>query len=375
MENTVLLETPLAKLHVAAGAKMVPFAGWNMPVQYDKGIIAEHLHTRKHVSIFDICHMGEFKVHGADAAFALDHVLARPVFDQKIGTCRYNFLLDTDGKVLDDLIVYRMAEADFFIVVNAGTRFQDAEQISSELPEGIIFEDVSDVTGKIDLQGPASAAALDAAGIAISTLPGYFSWMKTSINGIPCLLSRTGYTGELGFELYIPMDKTAAIWEYLLTLPDVLPAGLGARDTLRLEMGYALYGHELNTATNPIEAGYGDLLRLKELPDREFIGKNALCGDIPAKELVGIKLDGRRAAREGAQVFNSTGDKNIGKVTSGAFSPSLEYAVAMAYLSIRDGEEYKCGDIVMLEAGRALIPGRICTIPFYSDGTARIKLK
>jgi aminomethyltransferase len=374
MENEVLLETPLAALHQAAGAKMVPFAGWNMPVQYANGIIAEHLHTRHQVSIFDICHMGEFKVSGAGAEMALDHILARPVFDQKIGSCRYNFLLDPDGKVLDDLIVYRMAETAFFIVVNAGTRFSDAEQIASELPEGILFEDVSDATGKIDLQGPASAAALEAAGMKIAELPGYFAWKKTAVNGIDCLLSRTGYTGELGFELYLPMNKTAAVWEYLMTLPNVMPAGLGARDTLRLEMGYALYGHELNLHTTPIEAGYGAMLRIEELPNRKFIGKNALCGDIPAKKLFGIKLDGRRAAREGAQVFNPAGDKVIGKVTSGAFAPSLGCAVAMAYLNTDEGAAYQAGDTVMLEAGRAVIPGMICMPPFYGAGTARIKL-
>ena len=364
--------TPLYEQHVLAGAKMVPFAGWNMPVQYTEGIIAEHNHTRQHVAIFDICHMGEFTVKGEGAAAALDHILARPVCDQKTGVCRYNFLLNPDGKVMDDLIVYRLGEEDFFIVVNAGTRYRDADQISSNLPEGISFEDISDNTAKIDLQGPDSADVLVEAGLDIAALPKYFNLTQTSINSIPCLLSRTGYTGELGFEIYFDAAKAVEMWKYLLTLKNVKPAGLGARDTLRLEMGYALYGHELNLDTTPIEAGYAGMLRLDELPERNFIGKNALVGDTPAKKLVGVVLDGRRAAREGAVVFAMDGSTVVGKVTSGAFAPSLGMAVAMAYVNV--DAEINIGSRVMLEAGKTQIPGTVCEIPFNKNGTARKKV-
>lgn len=372
MSEEEMKSTPLYEQHVLAGAKMVPFADWNMPVQYAEGIIAEHNHTRQHVAVFDICHMGEFTVKGAGAAVALDHILARPVCDQKIGVCRYNFLLNPDGKVMDDLIVYRMGEDDFFIVVNAGTRYGDAEQICANLPDGIVFEDVSDNTAKIDLQGPESADVLAEAGLDIAALPKYFCWTRTVINSIPCLLSRTGYTGELGFELYFDADKAVEMWKYLLTLKNVKPAGLGARDTLRLEMGYALYGHELNLFTTPIEAGYADMLKLDENPDRNFIGKNALTGDEPAKKLVGVVLDGRRAAREGATVFALDGSTVIGKVSSGAFAPSLGMAVAMVYIDIDAGIEL--GSKVILEAGRALIPGTVCELPFNKNGSARKKL-
>lgn len=372
MSEEDIKNTPLYEQHVLAGAKMVPFAGWNMPVQYQDGIISEHNHTRQHVAIFDICHMGEFTVKGEGAASALDHILARPVCDQKIGVCRYNFLLNPDGKVMDDLIVYRLGEEDFFIVVNAGTRYRDADQISSNLPEGIAFEDVSDNTAKIDLQGPESADVLVEAGLDITTLPKYFNLTKVSINSIPCLLSRTGYTGELGFELYFDAAKAVEMWQYLLTLKNVKPAGLGARDTLRLEMGYALYGHELNLETTPVEAGYAEMLKLEELPERNFIGKNALVGDAPAKKLVGVVLDGRRAAREGAIAFASDGSTVIGKVTSGAFAPSLGMAVAMAYVNVDAG--ITIGSRVMLEAGKTQIPGTVCELPFNKNGTARKKV-
>jgi aminomethyltransferase len=371
MGSEKTLNTPLCEQHIAAGARMVPFAGWNMPVQYTEGIIAEHNHTREHVSLFDICHMGEFKVKGPGALESLDKIFARPVFDQKIGICRYNFLLNPDGKVMDDLIVYRMGEEDFFIVVNAGTRFSDAEQIKSELPTGISFEDVSDDIAKLDLQGPESADVLAAAGIDAASLPGYFKWANVEINGIPVLLSRTGYTGELGFELYFSADKAVDMWEYLLSFEQVKPAGLGARDTLRLEMGYALYGHELNLKRTPLDAGYGPMLKLQENPERTFIGKSALTAEEPGQKLVGITLESRRAAREGADIMDMAGEI-IGTVTSGAFGPSCGVAVAMGYI-----DSDKCPELggeVQLAAGRAVLKGQITSLPFYEGGSVRKKL-
>jgi glycine cleavage system T protein (aminomethyltransferase) len=358
-------ETPLAASHRQLNARMVPFAGWNMPVQYAEGILAEHAHTRTAVSLFDICHMGEFRIQGAAAETALDAIFARPVIDQPVGVCRYNFLLNDAGGVLDDLIIYRLADDEFFIVVNAGTRESDAARISSLLPQGVTFSDESDAAAKLDLQGPGSAAVLAEAGIETASLPRYFRWIKTSINGSDCLLSRTGYTGELGFELYFDAAKAADMWDYLLSFEQVKPAGLGARDTLRLEMGYALYGHELNTETTPIEAGYGPMLKLDKLPERNFPGSDTLRNNQPTKKLFGIKLEGRRAAREGARVLNQS-EEIIGQVTSGAFSPSLGYAIAMAYIK----DDLAPGDKVLLDAGRKNLEGIITGLPFYKDGTA-----
>jgi aminomethyltransferase len=367
--ETEIRNTPLTAAHIAAGARMVPFSGWNMPVQYSTGIIAEHNHTRNAVSLFDICHMGEFRISGTGAREALDHILARPVNDQKVGICRYNFLLNPAGGVLDDLIVYCVADEEFFIVVNAGCIASDAEQFRQELPTGISFVDESDSTAKLDLQGPLSAEVLVSLGLNIKELPNYFKFTTVTIGGISCLLSRTGYTGELGFEIYLPSAKAETMWQLLLDHQQVKPAGLGARDTLRLEMGYALYGHELNVNITPVAAGMGGMLKLSSLPERTFIGSTALQSAEVEQQLVGIMLDGRRAAREGTIITDING-KEIGKVTSGAFSPSLGNAIAMGYIS----GDTKLGTPLLLNAGRKAIPGKIVELPFYKSGSVRKKL-
>lgn len=363
-----LKSTPIEKQHVALGARMVPFAGWNMPVQYAEGILAEHKHTRTKVSLFDICHMGEFKVSGKGSAEALDRILAREVLNQKPGTCRYNFLLTENGTVMDDLIVYRISEEEFFIVVNAGTIAGDAARFRELLPSSCVFTDESDITAKLDLQGPESADIMEALGFKRESLPGYFSFISTKIRSIPCILSRTGYTGELGFEIYVAADKAVELWDCLLSFANVKPAGLGARDTLRLEMGYALYGHELNLKTTPLEAGFAALLKLEN--GREFAGSAPLRSTKPSKTLVAIELEGRRAAREGSSVLIN--GRKAGHVTSGTFSPSLEKAVAMAYI---DAEFPAAeGTRLSLEAGKATIGGIIVALPFYKSGTARKKI-
>ena len=352
--------TPLLECHKLAGARMVPFSGWNMPVQYKDGILAEHKHTREKVGLFDICHMGEFRVTGKGALEALDKIFARPVFDQRVGVCRYNFLLNENGRVLDDLIVYRLDEDDFFIVVNAGTRTNDSEVIQLQLPEDIVFEDVSELTAKLDLQGPLAADILVKAGLEIADLPRYFNWAEAVINGIPVLLSRTGYTGELGFEIYFDQDRAVEMWNYLLSFKDVKPIGLGARDTLRLEVGYALYGHELTEDYTPLDAGYGPMLKLAAFPERKFTGRTALEAASPANKLIAIALEGRRAARAGDGIFNSD-DEEIGVVTSGAFAPSLNLAVALGYIG--NGQALSVGDEVQLSSGRAMISGTITELP------------
>jgi len=370
MEEEILRETPLKDIHLAAGAKMVPFAGWNMPVQYTEGIIAEHMQTRSAVSVFDICHMGEFEVDGPMAAAELDRLLARPVADQKPGTCRYNFLLNDQGGVMDDLIVYRLDEEGFFIVVNAATAEADAEEFRRNLSAETEFNDVSADTGKLDLQGPDAVKVLAKLGLDPETLPGYYHWTEAEVGGIPCLLSRTGYTGDLGFEFYVAIEDTAALWQ-LLVDNGAKPAGLGARDTLRLEMGYPLYGHELDPESTPVEAGFGSMLKLQEMPYRKFIGSAALRLNPPRKILMGIVLEGRRAARAGMPVQDVSG-KVVGTVTSGAFAPSLGCAVAMAWVDASAGLEI--GGVVNVDTGKALIPGKITEMPFYKNGTARIKL-
>jgi len=311
--------------------------------------------------------MGEFRVTGKNAAAALDVVFARPVADQKPGVCRYNFLLDESGNVMDDLIVYRISDTEFFIVVNAGCRESDAALIRSQLPETIVFADESDATAKLDLQGPESAKVLAGLGLDAGSLPAYYHFRSVSIAGIDCLLSRTGYTGELGFELYLPSGRAVELWNRLLENEAVQPAGLGARDTLRLEMGYALYGHELNDRLTPLEAGYGPMLKLDAHPERVFHGSEALRRHRVVRNLVGIRLEGRRAARAGCEILDN-GNRVIGQVTSGAFGPSLGCAVAMGYLE--SGARPADGK-VQLKTDRAMLEGELCSLPFYREGTAK----
>jgi glycine cleavage system T protein (aminomethyltransferase) len=363
--TAVVKDTPLCQNHIALGARMVPFAGWNMPVQYTEGIISEHNHTREQVSLFDICHMGEFRLTGSGVAEALDKIFPRLASSQKPGSCRYNFLLTDRGTVIDDLIIYRMDEEEFYIVVNAGSKDADLARLRELLPDNIKVVDESDTTAKLDLQGPESAEVLASLGFDKAELPGYYKWIKTEIKGIPVLLSRTGYTGELGFELYFAADKAPELWDLLLENQKVKPAGLGARDTLRLEMGYPLYGHEMDTDTTPIEAGFGGMLKISE--DRKFPGVDILRNAQKTKQLAGIEIEGRRAAREGAEV---TIDGNIvGKVTSGTFSPSLSKAIALVYFNADVTVEMGMG--VELAAGRSTINGKVTELPFYKSSSVR----
>ncbi len=364
-ESENVKRTILYEKHFALGARFVPFSGWEMPVSYGEGIIAEHIHTRKHVTLFDICHMGEFRVSGAGAEDALDRIVARTVKSQKLGTCRYNFLLNEDGKVIDDIIVYRIGAQEFFIVVNAGTKDGDAEWIRSHLGDSANFADESDEMAKLDLQGPESRDVLLGLGFNKLELPDYYKFISTKIAGMECILSRTGYTGELGYEIYVNVNSANAVWDVLLSDKRVKAAGLGARDTLRLEMGYPLYGHELNLQTTPIEAGFGKLLNISD--EREFIGKKALSAIQPEKKIIGIEVEGKRAAREGAEIIFA-GEK-IGYVSSGSYAPSLERAVAVGFVDAKFSFEKGASLEVFFK--KNVFRGCFSDIPFYKNGTAK----
>lgn len=365
-----LRRTPLYEKHVNLGAKMVPFGGWDMPVQYKDGILAEHHHTRKVVSLFDTCHMGEFIIKGKDAAQSLDKIFPRAVADQKVGIARYNFLLSDKGTVMDDLIIYRMADEEFMIVVNAGTIDSDFTRIKSLLPDSLYISNDSEKTGKLDLQGPKAAEITDKLGLKRAELPSNYKWIKTIVKGIPSIISRTGYTGELGFEFYVPANRVGELWDILLSFKEVNPAGLGSRDTLRLEVGYPLYGHEMDENTTPVEAGFGPILGLEKR-------SNFMCESIlkdsskVTKSLVGIVLEGRRAARAGNKVLTVDG-KEIGTVTSGMFSPIIEKAVALAFVSPKSG--LIPGSKVNLEISGKPFPGDVVEMPFYKNGTVRMKI-
>jgi len=356
-----LLTTPLNQWHKDNKAKMVPFAGWEMPVQYS-GIMAEHKHTRVSASIFDISHMGEFIISGDQAEQALSNILTHDLKTLTPGKCRYGFMLNENGGVLDDLIVYRLEEHKFMLVVNGACIDSDFEWIKSHLPQNVDITNLSLDLAKIDLQGPKSIDVLE------ETIPGqwrslgYFNFRQVSFNGYNLIVSRTGYTGELGYEFYLPWDKAESLWTTLLENKLVQPAGLGARDTLRLEAGLPLYGQDLDQYHTPVEAGYGFMLK----SEANYIGRDKV-NDVREK-LIPLKIPGRRSARHGDEVFYA-GEK-VGQVTSGSFAPSLGFCIALAYVhkDFADKNEY------IIKGVRTELNAEKTELPFYKQGTARIKL-
>lgn len=357
--STDLRTTPLTQRHKDLGARTAPFAGWEMPIQYPGGILTEHRHTRARASLFDTCHMSEFRITGPRVAEALDAAFARGTADQETGTCRYSFLLSEAGTILDDLIVYRLGDGEFFVVANAGTRESDREAIRDRVPNGIEFADVSDTIGKLDLQGPESCAVLQELGVGAEALPARFRCSRVTLAGLDVLISGTGYTGELGYEMYVPAEATGTLWDRLLACEAVEPAGLGARDTLRLEAGLPLYGHDLHDAITPVEAGFAWVLRPA---DRTFEGRVALQ-TAPTRRLTGFELDGRRAAREGSTIFAADG-RSVGTVTSGSFGPTVGKAISLGYVEGDEpppaGARYWLG-----RSWERALPAAVIKLPFY----------
>lgn len=357
-----LMQTPLHSWHVAHGAKMAPFGGWDMPIQY-KGIIVEHVHTREKAGVFDICHMGEFILKGRGAKNALAKAVSVNLETLKPQRCRYGFLLNEAGGVLDDLVVYHIEEDHYMLVVNAGCRANDFATIQSRLPKELSFSDISDATAKLDLQGPSSLAVLERA------LPGpwrdlpYFGFVLAEFDGAPLMVSRTGYTGELGFELYVPAEKALPLWELLLKDAEVMPVGLGARDTLRLEAGLPLYGQDLDATRTPAEAGYGAMLTNPE----EYIGKAGASR--VREELIALSIPGRRSARHNDAV--KLDGREVGFVTSGSYAPSLGHAIAFAFVD----KESALAENFTIAAAKTDLSAAKVERPFYTKGTARMKLR
>ncbi len=354
--------TPLNAWHKAHGAKMVPFAGWEMPVQYS-GILAEHQHCRTKACVFDICHMGEFSLKGPGAQEALGKAVTQNLETLAQGKCRYGFLLNAEGGILDDLIVYCVGKDEYMLVVNGACAAGDFAAIAARLPKTLNFTDISDATAKIDLQGPKSFDVLSRLLPGDWTKLGYFSFMKTAFDGAEMIVSRTGYTGELGYEFYLPATKAQALWDALIADADVLPAGLGARDTLRLEMGYPLYGQDLDTNRTPAEAGYPGMLTSAA----DYVGK-AQAFTVRQK-LIPLTIEGRRSARHYDKVCLPDGTE-VGEVTSGSFSPTLGHSIALAYVTA----EAAAGTDFVVKAARVELPAKRTDLPFFTGGTARKKL-
>lgn len=357
-------KTPLYNWHIAHQARMVSFGGWDMPVQYSGGILAEHEQTRIKVSLFDVCHMGEFIISGKDADHALGRLVTHNLETLREGKSRYGFLLNFEGGILDDQIVYRLNADSFMVVVNAARHESDLKWFREHLPACISVDDISENTAKIDLQGPLSCDVLS------RVLPenwrnlGYFSFRHASYQGQKIIVSRTGYTGELGYEIYLPVSLAEHFWEACLEDGLTLPAGLGARDTLRLEIGYPLYGHDLDEQHTPAEAGYTAMLTSKT----EYIGKEQQ--HLIRERLTPLLIAGRRSARHNDPVATSSGEA-AGRITSGSFAPSLGCCVALAYIL----DDFFQVEEFVVQTGRIALPAKRAILPFYAKGTARTRLE
>ena len=355
----MIQRTILHDNHVRLGARMVDFGGWDMPVQYD-GILAEHHRTRQDVSMFDTCHMDAFRVEGPGSLDFLSRLVTQDLRSLVDGRCRYGFLLRDDGGVLDDLIVYRFAVDRWMVVVNAGTAPGDFAWFQSHAPTaGVLLQDLRGIQGKFDVQGPSSQRPVETLlGIDLADVK-YFSFRRFTVDGATGVVSRTGYTGEHGYEIYAPVATILAFWERLL-VAGVKPAGLGARDTLRLEAGLPLYGHELNTEVTPVEAG---MIRYTA-KNEEFIGRAAIlarqAGGV-ARRLVGFKIAGRQSARNGNSMLDAAGAE-AGVVTSGSFAPTLGYAIGCAYVrpDLATPET-----ALKIEVGSRQLDARVTPLPFY----------
>ncbi|MGE4292580.1 MAG: glycine cleavage system aminomethyltransferase GcvT [Desulfovibrio sp.] len=358
-----LRTTPLTAWHRENGAKMASFAGFDMPIQYT-GILAEHSHTRSKAAVFDISHMGEFLLSGAGALEGLNALVTQDLNTLAPGKCRYGFLLHAEGGVLDDLIIYCLAENTYMLVVNGACEEKDFSWIASHLPTGPALRNISADTAKIDLQGPESLDVLEKVlGTPWRHLK-YFNHEPSEWNGGPLRVSRTGYTGELGYELYLPAEQALPLWLALVADERVQPVGLGARDTLRLECGYPLYGQDLDEAHTPEEAGYGFLLTKQA----DFMGKSSL--GTPRQHLVPLSIEGRRSARHNDKLLNTAGQP-VGLVTSGSFSPTLGHGIALAWINA--GHENETDFLV--EGARTNLPAKRAELPFFKGGTARMKLE
>ncbi len=362
-----LRRTPLHDLHAELGGRMVPFAGYSMPVQYE-GILAEHRWTRDHAGLFDVSHMGQAALAAADhdtTARALEPLVAADILGLAPGRQRYTQLLNDDGGILDDLMVTRPAtEAEnghIYLVVNASTKEADYAHIGSRLPPGVELIP-GDNRALLALQGPEAAAVLERLGSDAAKLRFMQSgWFE--IAGLRCHVSRSGYTGEDGFEISLKADDAEALWQALLADSSVKPVGLGARDSLRLEAGLPLYGHDIDESTSPIEAGLAWSIQKRRREEGGFPGAERILRELrdgPARRRVGIRPAGRAPVREGAELVAPDGAP-IGTVTSGGFGPSVNAPVAMGYVTAASSEP---GTPILTRGRRGDEPAEVAPLPF-----------
>lgn len=366
MSNTELIKTPLASKHDEIGAKMVPYSGFYMPVSY-AGLKDEHNSVRNDVGMFDVSHMGEFRVKGPDALALLQLITSNDVSKLFDGKIQYSCMPNGKGGIVDDLLVYRVSEEEYFLVVNASNKEKDWNWISSIVSEkcfNVELTDESDSWALIALQGPnaskALAPLLSEADKSATDLS-YYTFTTAPLFGQECIISATGYTGAGGFELYLPNDIAEQVWQALLD-SGVAPCGLGARDTLRMEMGFCLYGNDINEETNPIEAGLGWITKFS----KDFIDKEKLQSikeNGPERRLKGLVMKGRGIPRQGYEVVNAE-NIVVGEITSGTMSPTLGIGIGMAYI---DSSYAKMGTQLFVSIRNKSIEAEVVAFPFLSQ--------
>lgn len=357
-----LLRTALTSTHERSNAHMVPFAGWQMPLRYTSDL-AEHHAVRSSAGLFELSHMGQIEISGPRAAASLDAALVNIPSSMKVGRARYSMIVNEEGGILDDLIVYRLEDEEFLVVANAANRLTvlDALADRSEATGAQVIDHTTS-RALIALQGPESeaiASTLTAADLA--ALP-YYAVVSGEVAGVPALIARTGYTGEHGLEFMIGAEGAETLWEALLAAGGerVTRCGLASRDTLRLEAGMPLYGNELSEQVTPFDVGFDRLVKL----DHEFVGREALAGASPRTRLVGLAGEGRRAARSGSVVF--AGETEVGVITSGVLSPTLGHPIALATV---DPDHAAPGSVLEADVRGTRLPMTVVETPFYTRPT------
>ena len=356
------LKTPLYDAHVKAGGKIVPFGGYLLPVQYETGVIKEHMAVRTQAGLFDVSHMGEVLCEGKDALANLQMLLTNNFDNMVDGQARYSPMCNENGGTVDDLIVYKKSEEHYFIVVNAANKDKDYQWMLDHQFGEVTFTDASSEYGQIALQGPKAMEILKKL-TAEENIPKkyYHAVFDTEVAGIPCIISKTGYTGEDGVELYLASENAEKMWDALLEAgkdEGLIPCGLGARDTLRMEAAMPLYGHEMDDETTPLETGLKFAVKMKK---EEFIGKKALeeQGE-PKRTRVGLKVTGRGIIREHQDVYLN--GEQIGCTTSGTHCPYLGYPIAMALV---ESGSVELGTVVQVEVRGRQVEAEVVALPFY----------
>ena len=357
-----LKRTPLYEAHLRCGGKMVEFGGFEMPVQYGTGVIREHMAVRTACGLFDVSHMGEVILQGPDTVKNLNRLLTNDYTVMEDGQARYSPMCNEQGGTVDDLIVYKITGDRYFVVVNASNREKDVAWIKAHVSGETTVEDVSDAWGQIAVQGPlAERILLKLTGEENIPRKNYTALWDRSVGGVNCIVSRTGYTGSDGFELYTAAEDAERLWDLLLDAgreDGLIPCGLGARDTLRLEAGMPLYGHELSDTISPLTSGLGFFVKMNK---EDFIGKAAMeAAGTPKQCRVGLKAVGRGILREHQDIY--AGDRKIGMTTSGTHCPYIGYPAAMA---IMDREYAAIGTRVQVDVRGRLVEAEVVKLPFY----------